>query len=127
MEPSSSNESVVSTSSGRQALPLLDDVVALSRPSLVLESYEVKLAKYAMAMKEHLIMAAEKGTSASSPILLPFQIPLAKVFAHAHVEPTTYEPTPSTCDSVFCAPALFEQQQEVFKNKNPCPFSWFFL
>ena len=57
MEPSLSNESL-STSSGRPSLPLVDDSVALSGPSLVLESHEVvKLARYAMAVKEYLIMA----------------------------------------------------------------------
>ena len=50
MEPSSSNESAVSTSTGRPSLPLVDDLVALSRSYLVLESHEVvKLARYAMA------------------------------------------------------------------------------
>ena len=52
MELFSSNESAVSTSSGRPTLPLVDDFVALSRPSLVLESYEVvKLARNAMAIR----------------------------------------------------------------------------
>ena len=52
----------VSTSSGRPSLPLVGDFVALSRPSLVLESHEVViLARYAMAVKENLIMAAERG------------------------------------------------------------------
>ena len=51
----------VSTSLGRPLLPLVDDFVAVSRPSLVLESHEVvKLARYAMAMKECLVMAAER-------------------------------------------------------------------
>ena len=55
------NESAVSTSSGRPSLPSVDDFVALSRPSLVLESYEVvKLARCAVAMKECLFMAAER-------------------------------------------------------------------
>ena len=40
MEPSSSHESVV-TSFGRPSLPLVDDLVALSRLSQVLESSEV--------------------------------------------------------------------------------------
>ena len=35
-------------------LPLANDMVALSRPSLVLESHEVvKLVRYAVAMPDH--------------------------------------------------------------------------
>ena len=57
MEPCSSNESAVSTFSGRPSLPSVDDLV----PSLVLGSYEVvKLVMYAMTMKEYLIMAGER-------------------------------------------------------------------
>ena len=39
----------------------MGDLVALSRLSLVFELHEVvKLARYAVAMKEHVIMAAER-------------------------------------------------------------------
>ena len=119
MEPSSSNESV-STSSGRPLLPSVDDCVALSRPSLILESYEVvMLASYAVAMKEYLIMAAERVLPRAAQYHSSFK---------SHQKFLTREPTPSSCDSVFCAPALFEQQKKRgLQNTNQFPLSCFFF
>ena len=49
--------------------PLVDALVALSRLSLVLELREVvKLARYAMALKEYLIKAAERAQAIFIPI-----------------------------------------------------------
>ena len=60
-EPSSSNDSAVAAPSGRQSLLLVDDLVALSRLSLVFDRHEVvNQARYVVAMKKHVMMAAER-------------------------------------------------------------------
>ena len=95
----------MAASSGPPSLPLVDDLVVLSRLSLVLESHEVfKLARHTMAMNdEYLIMAAVRVLRRAAQYPSPFQVPLAKVVAHAVGESTTCEFT-SLAFCVFAHP-----------------------